>query len=234
MHFSLYFWWHFCVQRELCHLWPDGQVSNLVVSIMYSSSWWWWWWWLCHNGGGGDVLRLKSNSTQEQWQLQRCTSVCERCRQAQVIFFSYVSYRISQCISYCLSYCNYHPVSDSFPLNLFKSYAEKPCVMWLWFDEIVKHVMWQDLMRLWKIHFEFPGLARNQPWSHPWSNPIRQLDLTNWQTEHSATSSTSLKALFNFSAEFLQPCKLSKSFDRTWTNVNLQFQPLIHLQLLWF
>ena len=125
--------------------------------------------------------------------------------------------------------------SDSFPLNLFKSYAEKPCVMWLWFDEIVKHVMWQDLMRLWKIHFEFPGLARNQPWSHPWSNPIRQLDLTNWQTEHSATSSTSLKALFNFSAEFLQPCKLSKSFDRTWTNVNLQYQPLIQpdFPLIW-
>ena len=125
--------------------------------------------------------------------------------------------------------------SDSFPLNLFKSYAEKPCVMWLWFDEIVKHVMWQDLMRLWKIHFEFPGLARNQPWSHPWSNPIRQLDLTNWQTEHSATSSTSLKALFNFSAEFLQPCKLSKSFDRTWTNVNLQYQPLIQpdFSLIW-
>ena len=49
-----------------------------------------------------------------------------------------------------------------------------------------------NLSELVEIHFEFPQEAPNQ--ASPQSNPIRQLDLTNWQTEHSATStSTSFK-----------------------------------------
>ena len=47
-----------------------------------------------------------------------------------------------------------------------------------------------NLSELVEIHFEFPQEAPNQ--ASPQSNPIRQLDLTNWQTEHSANS-------FNFS-----------------------------------
>ena len=59
-----------------------------------------------------------------------------------------------------------------------------------------------NLSELVEIHFEFPQEAPNQ--ASPQSNPIRQLDLTNWQTEHSANSfnfsiSEKNKNSFNFS-----------------------------------
>ena len=48
---------------------------------------------------------------------------------------------------------------------------------------------------------EFRRSAPNQP--SPWSNPIRQLDLTNWQTEHSATSFENFFQVFRCKIEIL-------------------------------
>ena len=70
----------------------------------------------------------------------------------------------------------------------------------------------------WGKKSEFRRSAPNQP--SPWSNPIRQLDLTNWQTEHSATSFENFFQVFRCKIEILyKKMKLKKK-----NNVGLFFQ----------
>ena len=104
---------------------------------------------------------------QEQRQLQGRPPICEPGRQTQVISW------ISQ----------WYPQSFSDILSIWSQYLSDPSIY-----------EWSllNLSFFVKPNSEFRRSAPNQP--SPWSNPIRQLDLTNWQTEHSATStSTSFK-----------------------------------------
>ena len=83
---------------------------------------------------------------------------------------------------------------------------------------------------MWKIHFEFPGLATNQPWGPILLelNPIRQLDLTNWQTEHSATFSSHI--FFYKNLFFIFQNKKKIEFLQLLIELNkLNIQPLLLL-----
>ena len=84
----------------------------------------------------------------------------------------------------------WYPQSFSDIISIWSQYISDPSSICLFFV---------------KSNPEFRRSAPNQP--SPWSNPIRQLDLTNWQTEHSATS-TSTTYFFQVSK-----CKTERDFS---------------------
>ena len=130
---------------------------------------------------------------QEQRQLQGRPPICEPGRQTQVISW------ISQ----------WYPQSLSDILSIWSQYLSDPSIY-----------EWSllNLSFFVKPNSEFRRSAPNQP--SPWSNPIRQLDLTNWQTEHSATSFENFFQVFRCKIEILyKKMKLKKK-----NNVGLFFQ----------